>query len=276
MNARVTSTAVMARRVEPADSLDFFPTPPWGTRAFWWHVLPHLVHPADHERRRTAYDPACGQGHMALALAETFEEVFAADIFDYGFGKVADFLHPDNSWAPADWIIFNPPFNQAAEFIDKGLKLCRVGVACLARTAFCEGQDRYKKLFLRRPPQVIGHFVERLPMHRGRWVVKGKSATAYSWFCWLKNPSHEQLRAGTKTVWIPPCRATLTGHEDWLKFSGCTDLPKKHQVVKLMEKMARDKVELATAPRKPATLADVRAGLAELMEGARPIDGARA
>lgn len=38
--ARLTSTAVMARRVEPADSLDFFPTPPWATRAFCEHVMP--------------------------------------------------------------------------------------------------------------------------------------------------------------------------------------------------------------------------------------------
>jgi len=28
-----TSHAVMAQRVEPHDSLDFFPTPPWATRA---------------------------------------------------------------------------------------------------------------------------------------------------------------------------------------------------------------------------------------------------
>ena len=27
------STAVMQRRIEPHDSLDFFPTPPWATRA---------------------------------------------------------------------------------------------------------------------------------------------------------------------------------------------------------------------------------------------------
>ena len=33
------STAVMARRVEAPDSLDFFPTPPWATRALVEHVL---------------------------------------------------------------------------------------------------------------------------------------------------------------------------------------------------------------------------------------------
>jgi hypothetical protein len=94
MNARTFSTAVMARRVEPADSLDFFPTPPWATRALCEHVLPLLKIPRG-QLFRNAKDPACGQGHMALALADYFYGVLSADIFDYGFGRVADFLHPD-------------------------------------------------------------------------------------------------------------------------------------------------------------------------------------
>ena len=35
-------TAVMARRREPPDALDYFPTPPWATRALFRHVLPAL------------------------------------------------------------------------------------------------------------------------------------------------------------------------------------------------------------------------------------------
>lgn len=34
-----TSTAVMARRFQPADDLDFFPTPGWGTRALCEHLI---------------------------------------------------------------------------------------------------------------------------------------------------------------------------------------------------------------------------------------------
>ena len=34
-----TSHAVMAQRVEPKDSADDFPTPPWATRALVEHVL---------------------------------------------------------------------------------------------------------------------------------------------------------------------------------------------------------------------------------------------
>ena len=49
---------------------------------------------------------------MAVALGEYFSEVKAHDIFDYGFGTVADFQkagHPANSF---DWVITNPPFRQ--------------------------------------------------------------------------------------------------------------------------------------------------------------------
>jgi hypothetical protein len=51
--------ALMASRQEPSDSLDFFPTPPWGTRALIERVLPALgIRPTD-LRGLTAWEPAC-------------------------------------------------------------------------------------------------------------------------------------------------------------------------------------------------------------------------
>mgnify|MGYP000975432507 CR=1 FL=1 len=40
-------TAVMAQRAEPPDALDFFPTPPWATRALTAHVIGSLLAPGD-------------------------------------------------------------------------------------------------------------------------------------------------------------------------------------------------------------------------------------
>ena len=34
-------------------------------------------------------------GYMSEALKEFFLNVYSTDIFDYGFGNVADFLHED-------------------------------------------------------------------------------------------------------------------------------------------------------------------------------------
>ncbi len=250
MNFQRTSTAVMARRVEPADSLDFFPTPPWATRAFCTHVLP-AFEPAPLQYL-VAVDPACGEGHMALALEEYFGQVEASDIFDYGYGTVADFLHPDHpGYAQCDWIITNPPFNLAGDFIRQALKLARRGVAMLCRTQFQEGEDRHATIFAPHPPVAIAQYIERVPMHRGRWVVNGKSATAYEWFVWLKEP------AGHRTAfqWIPKSRLVLSRHDDWLRFSGCMNLPKTHAAMVLAEELARPK-----GYRPPAlTLAEVRA-----------------
>jgi hypothetical protein len=219
--SRLASTAVMARRHEPADSLDYFPTPPWGTRAFCQYVMP-AVWPASDRFHCTARDPACGEGHMALALRDYFRSVEASDIFPYGFGGVSDFLHPD-SGGQCDWIITNPPFNAGPDFVAKALRLATRGVAMLVRTAFLEGEARFASLYSYNPPALIAQFIERLPMHAGRWVVDGKSATAYCWLVWRRDQA-----PGTKFMWIPKSRKTLSRHDDWLRFGGCVDLKKTH------------------------------------------------
>jgi len=230
-DSRRLSTAVMQRRHEPADSLDFFPTPPWATRAFCTHVLPR-VSPDPHLFHAPAWDPACGEGHMAGVLGEYFDQVHASDIHPYGFGQVADFLHDDFRWKPADWIITNPPFALARDFILKALVQAYTGVAMLVRTAFCEGQGRYDDLFSIFPPVMLAQYVERVPMHRGRWVIDGTSATAYCWVIWLKKFG-KPIVGDTRFVWIPPSRKVLTQPDDWLRFGGCQDIPNTHKAMQL-------------------------------------------
>lgn len=220
MTAR-QNLAVVARRVEPAASLDFFPTPPWGTRAFCEHVLP-AVWPWPDLHRGEAIEPACGEGHMAVALAEYFDRVTASDIHPYGYGLVEDFLHGYATYR-ADWVITNPPFNKAEAFVLHGLAVATRGVAMLVRTAFLEGQGRFAKLFSRRPPQLVAQFVERLPMHKGRWEPDGKTATAYCWIVWLKHPPHDW--GGTRFFWIPPCRKALTRKDDAVRFNAAAPVP---------------------------------------------------
>jgi hypothetical protein len=211
------STAVVARRSEPADSLDYFPTPPWATRAFCEHVLPAAWPYPD--AFRDVWEPACGEGHMAAALGEYFTCVLASDIFPYGYGEVGDFLLDE-----LDWIITNPPFNHAEKFVRRGLEIARRGVAVLVRTAFLEGQGRHRNLYSKRPPQLVAQFVERVPMHKGRWVPNGKTATSYCWIVWLRHPPHNWLH--TRMIWIPPgCRKALTRHDDAARFGAATPAP---------------------------------------------------
>jgi hypothetical protein len=74
-------TAVMAQRREPPAALDFFPTPPWATRALFRHVLPELGIGAI----GSVWEPACGEGHMAAVIGELARSpVVASRIFAHG------------------------------------------------------------------------------------------------------------------------------------------------------------------------------------------------
>ena len=83
-----TSHTVMAQRVEPKDSPEYFPTPPWATRALFEHVLDDK----NALRSMSCLEPACGAGHMAKVLKEHFGQVYAFDAYDYGYAPIRDFL----------------------------------------------------------------------------------------------------------------------------------------------------------------------------------------
>ncbi len=197
-----TSHAVMAQRVEPRDSLDDFPTPPWATRA----LLEHVVGPVD---RLSCLEPACGRGNMALPLSEYFSTVGAQDIADYGYGAVQDYLtyRPTRNW---DWIITNPPFRLAEVFILKALSEARRGCAFLVRTTFLESAGRYSRLFRDEPPSIVAQFVERVPMVKGRLDPKASTATGYCWLIWEGHKKSE-----SQLTWIPPCRRSLEKLNDY-------------------------------------------------------------
>ncbi|MDR6952653.1 hypothetical protein J2X65_002012 [Ancylobacter sp. 3268] len=196
--------ALMSSRQEPADSLDFFPTPPWATRAFVRHVaLPVLGVLGDCE---TVWDPACGEGHMAEPLRESFASVSASDIHPYGYGDVEDFLAQD-AGVQADWIFTNPPFNLAVAFVYQALAQAARGAAVLVRTGWLHTIERYE-LFCQHPPFMIAYYVERVPMHRGRWEPDGSTATDYCWVCWVRGAEPRP------SMWIPPGQRELLSHPD--------------------------------------------------------------
>jgi hypothetical protein len=199
------SHAVMAQRAEFKNSLDDFPTPPWATRALLEYVLPSKGSLSS----MTCLEPACGRGHMSVAIAEYFGAVTSSDVFDYGFGTVADFLkekHDDQSF---DWVITNPPFRLAEDFTKRALRIARHGVAMLTRTVFIESVGRYERLFEPDPPTVFAQFTERVPMVKGRIDKKASTATGYGWLVW------ERSRPESRLVWIPPCRRNLEREWDY-------------------------------------------------------------
>jgi hypothetical protein len=205
--------AIAHRRVERDDSRDFFPTPPWATRALIERVFRHL----GWERRckgQKAWEPACGEGHMAEVLREYFLEVTATDIEDYRYGDhVVDFLNAD-AYGAADWVITNPPFNESVEFVLKALRIAGTGVAMFVRLTWLESVGRYETIFRDHPPTQLAIFAERVPLHKDQWKPDGDTLTAYIWLVWHKGA------APRAPFWIPPdCREQLTRPDDVDRFT---------------------------------------------------------
>lgn len=212
------SRNIMGSRQEPDDSLDYFPTPPWATRALIEHVLQHLGCAPLY----SAWEPACGEGHIAEVLCEYFPDVLASDIFDYGFGEQhekweqIDFLnYPEGGHPVADWIITNPPFDEkAVQFVLKAFDLAKVGVAMFFRLQWIPSKGRYEKLFRDFPPTLVAFFTERVPLVKGRWDPLATTATDYIWLVWKHG---EEPRA---PLWIPPGqRKALTKPDDAERFT---------------------------------------------------------
>lgn len=201
------SHAVMQQRSEPHDSLDDFPTPPWATRALMEHVIPDCGVGCD------VWEPACNRGYMSRALAEYFGVVHESDIHDYGIGAwIGDFLFPtafpNGRFDAPNWIITNPPFRLAEQFIERARDIATDGVAMIVRSAFLEGVGRYERLFSKSPPSVIAQFSERVPMVKGRYDPTASTATSYTWLIWITGETN------TSFMWIPPCRKNLEREGD--------------------------------------------------------------
>ena len=207
------SQAVMAGRKAPKDIDDDYPTPPWATRALIGHILERIDLPE--EDRQTCIEPAANRGYMVEVLETYFKKVIPSDKFDYGKGyRKCCFLDPRNEFDSADWVITNPPFVIAEDFVRVALPLARVGVAMLLRTQFMEGKKRYHGLFSKTPPSIIAPFAERLTMVYGGLEPDESSAVSYSWFVWVK-PFVPNLPIVTKVTWIPPCRDQLEKPTDY-------------------------------------------------------------
>ena len=155
-------------------------------------------------------EPACGEGYMSRVLSEYFDSVRSFDIHAYGFGYVDDFL--SSSWADesVDWVITNPPFKAAEEFVTRGLQIARCGVAVLVRTVFIESVGRWQRLFRDCPCTNFAQFVERVPIVKGRVDPKATTATGYAWLVWDKQASEH-----SRIVWIPPSRRSLERPTDY-------------------------------------------------------------
>jgi len=118
---------------------DFYPTPPDVTQA-----LMNAIHIPLCSK---VWEPACGEGHMVRVLRDNGLDVTATDIM-----TGTDFLAAQKPMG-TEWIITNPPFSLAEEFIRKCLQH-KVPFALLLKSQFWHAKKRYD-LFLEHKPAYV-------------------------------------------------------------------------------------------------------------------------
>lgn len=210
--------------------LNFFPTPPWATRAVFECIERVDAKPF---AAMTAYDPCCGQGHMAATLAERFRRVQASDIHDHGFGNVQDFLAPPigEHGTLCDWAIFNPPFNRAEAFLRQAFRIARRGVALLGRVQLLETPGRYGLMTEGDGERFDGltlyaPFCERVSMHLGQWLPSASPMpTAYAWFLFRRVDYQDGSFALPPYIIPPGTKLRLTKPDDARRWGAKGDAP---------------------------------------------------
>lgn len=102
------------RSAEDRSGTDFYPTPPDATKALMrWLALP---------KDTTIWEPACGEGHMTKAIKAEGYHVVSSNLHDQGCGETGvDFTTLTK--CECDFIITNPPFKLAEEFINTAARM---------------------------------------------------------------------------------------------------------------------------------------------------------
>ena len=148
---------------------DFYETPPEATQA--------LLYQLDLPRRTRFWEPACGDGAISRVLQRNGYDVWSSDLRPEADGYINDFLDGDD--VDTDWIITNPPFNLADEFILRAWDL-EVPFAFLLKATFANTKA-HGMLFQKCPPTGVYPLTWRPAMAPDR----GKSPTMdFTWFVW--------------------------------------------------------------------------------------------
>ena len=191
-------------RSNDKDDRDFYPTPPWATRALFESGF--KPHP-----KSIIWEPAKGLGDMARTIAEYHspDKIIATDLHD---DPSVDFLKADNTYN-ADWIITNPPFNIVNEFVLHALEISKVGVAMFVRYPFLETQKRFNTIFKHHKPTKIYQFYERVRLCKDVVSRNGPSAVVYVWVVWNRYNEGEP----TTFEWIETPSSQLERFGDYIE-----------------------------------------------------------
>lgn len=162
------------------------------------------------------WDPACGKGNILDVAKSRGLATIGSDIVDrnppHPFYR-GNFLKATRHPTPRDRplsLVCNPPYNEprgiALNFIEKALDEVPFHLAAfLLPIEFLCGQERYARLYAKRPPAYVGVLVKRPSMPPGHAVeALGDDAyrggmQEYVWIVWKDGGPYR-----TETLFLPP------------------------------------------------------------------------
>lgn len=221
LNPPAASQAVKQGRISNGKEPDFYPTPPWATRALIGGLQEHT----HWQPSGTCWEPAAGAGHMVLPLQETFENVHASDLYirtpirDGIEIKQADFLSTERLPEGVTSIVTNPPFgNRPEAFFNKALDLGPPLIAFLLRqncasTRWMADVNRRAMSEGYRPIR-FETAATRIPMLKNRCEKSASTATAYSWFVALSHQIDLKHEASWSCFYMPDRKLEKDGDYD--------------------------------------------------------------
>lgn len=177
---RMKGEVLANRSSQSRSKTDFYPTPPDVTIALLDFLeMDGILCPSEH----IILEPACGNGKMVDAMLERGYSVKYSDLFPTGYRgdiQAVNFLTAPMDTS-VDWIITNPPFSQADQFIHHCLELDKP-FAFLLKSQFWHAKSRLE-LFRKHPPAYVLPLTWRPDF---LWGAKSGSPTMeVIWTVWL-------------------------------------------------------------------------------------------
>lgn len=177
---------------------DFYETPYSVTRQFLNHFnIPRDLH---------ILEPAAGHGAITRVLEdEGFQHITSYD-FNFPWSPNMDFLKEKRRF---DFILTNPPYSKALDFILKCKEVATRGFALLLPLNYLHGQERWEKVYSQTLYPLTNVYVFT------RYVMMGEplredgrfntGMQAYAWFVWENRGDgkwHYEYESTPQIRWI--------------------------------------------------------------------------
>ena len=158
---------------------DFYETPYSLTRKF--------LDAEEFDKSLTVCEPACGAGAISNILKERWKDGLVS-----AYDEETNFLSETGNY---DYIVTNPPFSLAQEFILKAKIVVNKKFALLLPLSYLHGKKRFDEIYSDKEyPLKKVHVFTRYPMLGDKLREDGKYTTGmmvYAWFVWEKGYSDE-------------------------------------------------------------------------------------